>query len=100
MNIFEKIDRRRELRLEVSAIDAEIEKVQRACTHDWGDPVADHTEEPDFAFSHFEPCGSDPIPQYKPSGTKITRQWKRMCAKCGKTEYTENTKPAGEVPAF
>jgi hypothetical protein len=87
---------------EVRKLADEIRREEHQCQHKFGTPVYDPIEEPNYEFSHYEGHGSDPEPVHRVAGTKTTPRWKQVCSRCGRTEFTQKTKPpvGQHVPDF
>lgn len=96
------IAKRRELeslRAREDTLIKEIRFEEDRCKHEWSETVFDPEKEERADFHHFEPHGSDPIPIYTYYYVNVNR-WRRTCKKCGKSEYTKETKPTHFVPHF
>jgi len=96
----EKRDRVNGLKKLIRILENEIEREERACPHEWNDPEYDPVETPRMEFDHYEGHGSDPYPVMRRAGTNTKPRWKQTCRHCGKTRYTEKTRPTGHVPDF
>ena len=96
----ERRQRLDKLLVEVANLKRDIEQFVKACRHDWGDPISDPIKTPRMVFSHYEGHGSDPTPRYKQAGWDTKPRWKRVCTRCGHTEFTERQVPAAMKPDF
>lgn len=86
------------LRNEITEMQRQLENKQRQlsnietnCKHSFGEPIYDPEKVQEPVFSHYEPCGSDPIPIYN-YYEKDKKRWMRKCSNCGKIEYTYKLK--------
>ena len=100
MDIFEKRKRLEALSKEAKVLREEIEREMAACHHAFGEPKFDPIVKPNWAFSHYEPHGSDPEPKFVRSGDTQDPQWTRTCTKCGHVEHTTKTKSVKTAPDF
>ena len=75
---------------------------ERDCRHEWTKPVYDPIYEKGYTIPGDPPGvgGSDhQFPCEVPP--KTIERWKRTCLKCGKVEFTNRSKPSGDVvPVF
>ena len=101
MNTQTKRVQRDALLSQVRALTEEIERDERECgTHFWSDPISD--PEPYVEATGFKMVaqGSDVYPEATGYHETTRARWSRTCVKCGKKDYTYQTKPSAFVPNF
>lgn len=88
----EDAKRLRQLETEVAQLRPRVEAFQRACPHDWGDPIYDpYTVKVGYGLhidretSH----GSDPNYAYEGYSDETKPRWYRECKKCLLRQVTE-----------
>ncbi len=87
---------------EYKSAKARVESLERNCDHQWSKTVYDPIVQEGYHFEG-DPEGTMGIDRRMPS--YIPRQekarWKRVCAKCGKVDYTERTQEQiQKIPVF
>ncbi|MFA6042175.1 MAG: hypothetical protein WCV85_00765 [Patescibacteria group bacterium] len=78
-----------------------LEAIEARCSHSWGPVQYDPIEHAAYHIPGDPPefSGADHrFPMDVPARTE--KRWRRDCIHCGKPEYTNHTKPAGEEPVF
>jgi len=71
----------------------QLAEIDRTCPHEWGEITPDHIHHKGFYSPGDAPgtMGVDrQLPLHVPAKTE--HRWKRVCEKCGKVEYTTQTK--------
>ena len=100
MDTLAKRKRKEDLLRELRKLDSDIEYSEKNCSHDWDkstyDPESIRVPSGYELEKHGSDCWSVPT-GYR---TESKPRWKRVCKKCGKTEYTYTQKPSHYEPDF